>query len=86
MSVTIGLAEAKARLSELLTRVENGETIFIARNGEAIAELRPLRRVSPAELVERIRAISERVRKRNREQWPPDGKSIRDIAHERHRF
>jgi prevent-host-death family protein len=86
MSVPVDFAEAKARLSELLTRVENGETIRISRNGKAVAELRPLRSVSPAELVERIRAISQRAVKSDRETWPPDGKSIRDIAHEGHRF
>ena len=88
MSVPIGLAEAKARLSELIDRVESGETIIISRNGGAVAELRPLQRVSPEEAAAKIRAIGKRVAKRNAKKapWPPAGKSIRDIIHERHRF
>jgi prevent-host-death family protein len=88
MSLTIGLAEAKARLSEVIDRVETGETIIIARNGEPVAELRPLRRVSAEEAVKRIRAIARRVAKRNegKEPWPPSGYGLRDVAHQRHRF
>jgi prevent-host-death family protein len=88
MNQTIGIAEAKARLSEVIDRVESGETIVIARNGSPVAELRPLGRVSPAEAVKRIRAIGLRVAKRNKgkEPWPPSGGSLRDIAHDRHRF
>jgi prevent-host-death family protein len=88
MSVTIGLAEAKARLSEVIDRVEGGETIVISRNGAPVAELRPLRRASPEETVKNIRAIAKRVAKRNKdkEPWPASGQSLRDIARSRHRF
>ena len=37
--VTISLAEAKARLSELLDRVESGEQIMITRHGRPVAQL-----------------------------------------------
>ena len=85
---TIGIAEAKARLSEVIDRVESGETILIARNGAPVAELRPLGKVSPEDAVRRIRAIGLRVAKRNRgkDSWPPSGTSLRDVAHDRHRF
>jgi prevent-host-death family protein len=88
MNQTIGIAEAKARLSEVIDRVESGETIVIARNGLPVAELRPLGRVSPADAVKRIRAIGRRVKKRNKGKapWPPSGVSLRDVAHDRHRF
>ncbi len=33
------LAEAKAHLSELIDRVQSGETISITRHGKAVAEL-----------------------------------------------
>jgi len=36
---TISVAEAKARLSELLDRVEAGEEVVITRRGKAIARL-----------------------------------------------
>lgn len=37
----INLAEAKAHLSELVTRVERGEQIEILRRGKAVARLAP---------------------------------------------
>jgi len=88
MNETIGLADAKARLSELIDRVEAGETVIIARNGLPVAEVRPVRHVSPEETVKKIRAIAKRVSKRNlgKPGWPPDGRSLRDVAHEGHRF
>jgi prevent-host-death family protein len=88
MNETIGLADAKARLSELIDRVEAGETVIIARNGLPVAEVRPVRHVSPEEAVKKIRAIAKRVSKRNlgKPAWPQDGRSLRDIAHEGHRF
>jgi prevent-host-death family protein len=88
MNQTIGIAEAKARLSEVIERVESGETIIIARNGLPVAELRPLGRVTPEDAVKRIRAIGIRVAKRNKgkEPWPASGVGMREIAHDRHRF
>ena len=85
--MTIGLAEAKARLSEMIDRVEAGETIIIARNSEPVAELRPLKRLTPAEAVARIRAIGKRVAKRNagKAPWPAKGQRLRDVAHQRHK-
>ena len=38
----INLAEAKARLSELVSKAENGEEIIIMRRGEAVAKLVPV--------------------------------------------
>lgn len=40
MSVQVNMAEAKARLSELVSLAEAGETIIIARAGRPAAELR----------------------------------------------
>ena len=37
--VTVNLAQAKARLSELLDKVENGEAVVITRHGRAVANL-----------------------------------------------
>ncbi|MEZ0363444.1 type II toxin-antitoxin system Phd/YefM family antitoxin [Mycobacterium sp. pUA109] len=41
---TVNTHEAKTHLSHLLTRVENGETITIARAGKPVADLVPHRR------------------------------------------
>jgi prevent-host-death family protein len=38
---TVGAYEAKTHLPELLTRVENGESITITRHGHPVAELVP---------------------------------------------
>ena len=35
--VTVNLAQAKARLSELLDKVENGEAVVITRRGRPVA-------------------------------------------------
>jgi prevent-host-death family protein len=88
MNQTIGVADAKARLSELIDRVEAGETVIIARNGLPVAEVRPVRHVSPEDAVKKIRAIAKRVSKRNvgKGTWPPEGRTLREVAHEGHRF
>ncbi|NWG54061.1 MAG: type II toxin-antitoxin system prevent-host-death family antitoxin [Hydrogenophilaceae bacterium] len=48
------VAEAKARLSELIERAEKGEGVVITRHGKPVVELRPLaaapRRITQAEL------------------------------------
>jgi len=86
--MTIGIADAKARLSEVISRVENGEVIVIARNGDPVAEIRPLRRSTAAETVARIREIAERVAKRNEGKgpWPAPDRRMRDAMHDDHRF
>lgn len=45
---TVNIHDAKTHLSSLLTRVENGETITIARAGKPVADLIPYRRVDIA--------------------------------------
>ena len=49
--VTVSLAQAKARLSELLDKVEGGEDVIITRHGRPIAHLSavslPKQRVRP---------------------------------------
>ena len=41
MPTTVGVHEAKTHLSDLLRRVEAGETVVITRRGRPVAELRP---------------------------------------------
>jgi prevent-host-death family protein len=40
----VNIYEAKARLSELIDRVAEGETVVLCRRNVEVAELRPLRR------------------------------------------
>lgn len=42
MAITVNVGEAKARLSELITRVEAGEDVVIARGNTPVARLAPL--------------------------------------------
>lgn len=54
-STDFGSADAKARFSELLARVESGETITIRRHGKAVAQLVPVKpQLSPEQRLERI--------------------------------
>ena len=39
---TVGLAEAKSKLSELVDQVERGEEVVISRYGKAVAKLVPV--------------------------------------------
>lgn len=38
---TVGIVEAKSRLSELVAEVEAGETVLLTRNGRPVAEIVP---------------------------------------------
>ena len=39
---TIGVAEAKAKLSELIDQVERGEEVILSRYGKAVARIVPI--------------------------------------------
>lgn len=59
MTETYSTYEAKAKLSEILRKVESGRTVRISRHGKAIAEIRPVRR-EPADLAQRIEELTAR--------------------------
>ena len=57
--VTVNLAQAKARLSELLDKVEAGEEVVITRHGRPVAHIRaavPPRMPLPLEKLAAFRA------------------------------
>ena len=56
---TCTVAEAKAHLSELLARVENGEDLVITRRGRPVAQLSPVRPVKRPPDWQAIRAFRE---------------------------
>jgi prevent-host-death family protein len=58
MTETYSTYEAKAKLSEILRKVESGRTIRISRRGQTIAEIRPVAN-EPTTLAERIIELSE---------------------------
>ncbi len=73
--VTVNLTQAKARLSELLDKVEAGQDVVITRHGKAVACLSavagPKKPIPLQELAE-FRATMPRLRR-------PAGELIRDL-------
>lgn len=62
--VTVNLAQAKARLSELLDKVENGESVVITRRGRPVANLSALARPKqPLKPMAAFRARMPRLRR-----------------------
>ena len=59
----INLADAKAHLSEIVDRVEAGETIDITRRGKLVARLVPVTPTPPRKPidVERLRALTKNM-------------------------
>ena len=68
--VTVGLYEAKTKLSELLDRVEGGEELIITRHGLPVAKLVPAAKVSRSDAA---RAITEWRRLRAGTRLNPPG-------------
>ncbi len=54
MAIVYSLYHAKAKLSEILRRVREGDTVTISYHGKPVAEIRPIR--------ERARTLQDRVR------------------------
>jgi len=62
MSITVKIGEAKARLSELIAKVEAGEEVVIQRGNAPVARLTPLeddKRRRTQETIVRIRALRD---------------------------
>ena len=77
-ATSFGVFEAKNRLSEILDRVERGESILITRHGRAIAQLVPLNsKRDPARIERAIEGLRE-LRKRT----SLGGLTIRDLIDE----
>ena len=64
MTVTVGVFEAKTRLSELLENVQQGEEVIITKRGEPIACLRRVEsRAKRAQAsIDALRALGERTK------------------------
>jgi len=57
----INLADAKARLSELVDRVEAGETVDILRRGKLVARLTPPERPRKPIDLARLKAVTDQM-------------------------
>jgi len=54
---TVNLATAKAQLSELISRAENGEEVVITRHGRPVASLVPTTPLKQPVPLERLAAL-----------------------------
>ncbi|WP_419758072.1 type II toxin-antitoxin system Phd/YefM family antitoxin [Acidisoma sp.] len=55
---TVTLADAKARLSELVERAASGESVSITRRGKTVAQITPIETPREPVDVERLRALT----------------------------
>ena len=76
---TVGIFEAKNRLSELVERAARGEEIVITRRGEQVARL--MAPESP-NAQGHARALVERIRRSRAQHALGGGVSIRDLIEE----
>jgi len=60
---SVSLADAKARLSELLVRVAEGETVQITKRGKPVAQLTPIRQPKKPIDIELLRSVSRGSKK-----------------------
>jgi prevent-host-death family protein len=75
---TVGAYEAKTHFAELLTRVENGETIIVTRHGVPVARLSPLGKGA-----DDAAAAMEEIHRFRREHRPTlGGITIRELIEE----
>lgn len=76
---TVGIFEAKNRLSELVERAGRGEEIIITRRGEQVARLMPPQAPdAPAH----ARQLAERIRQSRAGQMLATGTSLRELINE----
>ena len=71
MTIQVNVGDAKARLSELLSKIEAGETVIIARGNEPIAELKLLQSDRRAALDATERLKRRRTERRKQSRLPP---------------
>lgn len=76
---TVGIFEAKNRLSELVERAARGEEIVITRRGEQVARLMP---PAAPNAQAQARELAERIRRTRAQQALGAGGSIRELIEE----
>jgi prevent-host-death family protein len=77
---TVGIFEAKQKLSELVERASRGERIRITRRGKVAAEIGPVQEKPDLQDIKEIFAGMERIRKRAKPL--PRGVTIKNLIEE----
>jgi prevent-host-death family protein len=80
---TVGAFDAKTNLSQLLDRVEKGETVVITRHGTPIARLTPYTSEIDRE---KVRKAIQELKAMSKGQRLPPGMTIKDMINEGRRF
>lgn len=80
MSITVKIGEAKTHLSDLLSKVEAGEEVIIARGNDPIARLTRIRREGDVRaVIDEIRAARAGFAKTTSEEllaWRDEGRRV----------
>jgi prevent-host-death family protein len=87
----IGAYEAKTHLPKLLEQVEKGERFIITRHGRAVAELAPVGTRSESGVrraIKDLRSLRDELGRRGVRMADllREGETVRDLAHEAHRY
>ncbi|HYH40771.1 MAG TPA: type II toxin-antitoxin system prevent-host-death family antitoxin [Burkholderiales bacterium] len=87
----IGAYEAKTHLPKLLEQVEKGERFIITRHGRAVAELAPVGHRSESDVrraIKDLRSLRDELERRGvrMNDLLQEGETVRDLAHEAHRY
>jgi prevent-host-death family protein len=77
---TVGIFEAKQKLSELVERASRGERIRITRRGKVAAEIGPAQEKPDLQDLKEIFAKMDEIRKRAKPL--PKGVTIKDLVEE----
>ena len=80
---SMGAFDAKTHFSQVLDRVEHGETITITRHGHTVAKIIPVEKDCPRE---KAVAALERMKARRSQLKGASVQDIIDMAREGHRF
>ena len=87
----IGAYEAKTHLPKLLEQVEKGERFIITRHGRAVAELAPVSRRNESDVrraIKDLHSLRDELARRGvrMNDLLEEAQSVRDLAHEAHRY
>ncbi|MEE9233585.1 MAG: type II toxin-antitoxin system prevent-host-death family antitoxin [Nitrospirales bacterium] len=87
----VGAYDAKTHLPQLLERTQKGEHFVITKHGRPVAELVPVSRTdgdTVRRTIKNIRSFRETLRKRGVQMQGllKKDETLRDLAHQEHRF
>jgi prevent-host-death family protein len=79
----IGAFEAKTKLSELLEKVQRGQTFQITKRGKPVATLSPIEGDKPRGS-KRIDLVD--LSRRIRSAWKPGKETVKELVHGGHKY